>query len=90
MKTDVMRTAPTPASDKGAREMRDFRLHSGYNTVDAKNTIQNCRKVQIPFNPTVLARLDVTSPKHKVYAKQAPKQKVRLTAETNQPVEYDF
>jgi hypothetical protein len=64
--------------------MRDFRLHNGYNTVVVKNIIQNCREVKIPFNPIVSARLEVTSPKHKVYAKQAPKQKVKLIAETTQ------
>ena len=84
MNIAVNKTAPTPARDSGAREMRDFRLHSGYNIVVVKNIIQNCREVQIPFNPIVWARLEVTSPKHKVYDKQAPKQKVRLTAETNQ------
>ena len=72
MKVPVIKTDPTPASDKGAKEIRDFRLHSGYNIVVAKQIIQNCREVQIPFNPIVSARLEVTSPKHKVYAKQAP------------------
>jgi hypothetical protein len=66
MKVVVIRTAPTPARERGAKEMRDFRLHSGYNIVVVNMIIHNCRELKTPFNPIDWARLEVTSPKHKV------------------------
>mmetsp|Transcript_201 Transcript_201/g.434 ORF Transcript_201/g.434 Transcript_201/m.434 type:complete len:141 (+) Transcript_201:1576-1998(+) len=83
MKTEVTRIADTPARDRGAKAINDFRLHSGYKIVVVNIIIQNCREAQKPFQPMVRAILDETSPKHKLYERQQPKQKTRLAKETN-------
>ena len=66
MKIPVIKTDPTPASERGAREIRDFRLHSGYSIVVTKSKIQNSLEEQTPFNPSVCDRLRETSPRHNV------------------------
>ena len=86
IKTVVDKTAAIPAMERGARAISDWRLQRGYNMNAVKKTIQNCREDQTPCHPIDFATLEQTSPKHKLYDRQAPKQKMALATETSHAV----
>ena len=86
IKIVVDKTAAIPARERGASAISDWRLQRGYNMNVVKTTIQNCREDQGPCQPIDFAILEETSPKHKLYDRQAPKQKMTLAAETNHAV----